>query len=110
MPELTRRYDVTSLATDAPFDPRDPDGPFVLKPWKDPAALRALKTYRDSCYPELARDLSEWIRLVEQGPVIRGDIGRRNEQHLQAGGARRPATRRPAKARRAAARPKKRRR
>jgi hypothetical protein len=115
MAELTRRYVVTPLATDAPFDPRDPDGPFVLKPWKDPAALRALKTYRDHCYPELARDLSEWIRLIETGPAIRGDIGRRNEQHLQAGGtrtpaARRPAARRPAKARRSAARPKKRRR
>jgi len=110
MAELTRRYVVTPLATEAPFDLRDPDAPFVLKPWKDPAALRALRTYRDNCYPELARDLGEWIRLVEAGPVIRGDIGRRNERLQAAGAARRPPGRRPAKPRRPAARPKKRRR
>jgi len=83
MAELTRRYVVLPLATPAPFDPRDPDAPFVLKPWKDPAALRALRAYRDNCYPELARDLDGWIRLVEAGPVIRGDVGRRNERRLQ---------------------------
>jgi hypothetical protein len=83
MAELTRRYVVTLLATDAPFDPRDPDGVFVLKPWKDAAALRALMAYRDNCYPELARDLSAWIRMVEDGPVTRGDVGRRNEPHVK---------------------------
>jgi hypothetical protein len=111
MAELTRRYVVTPLATQAPFDARDPDAPFVLKPWKDPAALRALRTYRENCYPELARDLDVWIKLVEAGPVMRGDIGRRNEPHLQASSAtRRPAASRPTKSRRPAARPKKRRR
>ncbi|MGH7312636.1 MAG: hypothetical protein ACREJV_05645 [Candidatus Rokuibacteriota bacterium] len=115
MAELTRRYVVMPLATPAPFDARDPDAPFVLKPWKDPAALRALRAYRDNCYPELARDLDEWIRLVEAGPVIRGDVGRRNERHLQPRDAdRRPAAQRPAarrpSARRAAAKPKRRRR
>ncbi|HSF05835.1 MAG TPA: hypothetical protein VLG10_08605 [Methylomirabilota bacterium] len=108
MAELTRRYVVLSLATPAPFDPRDPDALFVLKPWKDPAALRALRAYRDNCYPELARDLNGWIRLVEAGPVIRGDVGRRNERHLQPRTTgRRPAARRPS-ARRPAARPKRR--
>jgi hypothetical protein len=87
MTELTRRYVVRRLATEAPFDPRDPDGVFVLKPWKDPAALRALAAYRDHCYPELARDLSAWIRIIEQGPTVRGDVGRRNEPF-----AARPAT------------------
>jgi hypothetical protein len=79
MTELTRRYVVRRLASEAPFDPHDPDGAFVLKPWKDPAALRALAAYRDHCYPELARDLGAWIRLIEQGPTVRGDVGRRNE-------------------------------
>jgi hypothetical protein len=95
MAELTRRYRVMALATEAPFHPRDPDGPFVLKPWKDPAALRALRAYRDNCYPELARDLDAWIRLIEAGPVVRGDVGRRNERHLRAevAGRRPPAPR-----------------
>jgi hypothetical protein len=82
MPELTRRYVVMTMATEGPFDPSDPDGAFVLKPWKDPAALRALQAYRDNCYPELGRDLDAWIRLIAAGPVVRGDIGRRNEPYL----------------------------
>lgn len=85
MPELTRRYVVMPLATDAPFDPNDRDGVFVLKPWKDPAALRALAAYRDNCYPELARDLDAWIRAVEGGPKVRGDVGRRNDSHVRGG-------------------------
>jgi hypothetical protein len=84
MPALTRRYVVMTLATEAPFDPGDPEGPFVLKPWKDPAALRALRTYRDNCFPELRDDLDAWIRAIEAGPVMRGDVGRRNEAHVQA--------------------------
>ena len=83
MPELMRRYVVMAMATEAPFDLADPEGVFVLKPWKDPAALRALRTYCDNCYPELARELEVWIRVVETGPVVRGGIGRRNEAHLK---------------------------
>jgi hypothetical protein len=100
MSELTRRYVVMTMAAAAPFDHADRDAPFVLKPWKDPAALVALKAYRDHCYAELARDLDEWIRAIEAAPVLRGDIGQRNEAHLAsaraapappgAGGARRP--------------------
>jgi hypothetical protein len=97
MPALTRRYVVMTLATEAPFDPGDADGVFPLKPWKDPAALRALRTYRDNCFPELRRDLDAWIQVIEAGPAIRGDVGRRNEPHLQA-----KARPRPARARRAA--------
>jgi hypothetical protein len=82
MAELTRRYVVMAMASEAPFDPADPDGVFVLKPWKDPAALRALVTYRENCYPELGRDLDAWIRAIEAGPVVRGDVGRRNEPHV----------------------------
>jgi hypothetical protein len=91
MSELTRRYVVMALATAAPFDPADRDGVFVLKPWKDPAALRALAAYRDHCYPELARDLDAWIRVVEAGPAMRGDVGRRNEPHVKTGHAKRGA-------------------
>jgi hypothetical protein len=83
MPALTRRYIVMTLATEASFDPRDPDGAFVLKPWKDPAALRALRAYRDNCFPELRRDIDAWIRAIEVGPALRGDVGRRNERHVQ---------------------------
>jgi hypothetical protein len=103
MAALTRRYMVMTLATAAPFDPGDVDGAFVLKPWKDPAALRALRAYRDNCFPELRRDIDAWIRLIEAGPKTRGDIGRRNEPHLRAAAkpkraaASRPARRRPAK-------------
>lgn len=82
MPELTRRYVVMTMAAAAPFDHADRDAPFVLKPWKDPAALTALKAYRGHCYPELARDLDEWIRVIEAGPALRGDVGQRNEAHL----------------------------
>jgi hypothetical protein len=100
MAALTRRYVVMTLATEAPFDPGDPDGVFVLKPWKDPAALRALRAYRDHCFPELSRDLDGWIRAIEGGPTLRGDIGRRNEPHVRRASNARPA--RPARARRAA--------
>jgi hypothetical protein len=97
MAELTRRYAVMALAIDGPFDTRDPDGAFVLKPWKDPAALEALRAYAERCYPELARDLAAWVRAIERGPVVRGDVGRRNEAHA---GALRPARRaKPAKRR-----------
>ena len=103
MPALTRRYIVSTLATEAPFDPGDPDGVFVLKPWKDPAALRALRAYRDNCFPELRRDLDAWIRVIEAGRIAHGDVGRRNEPHL-AGATATPAAKRPAtsRARRAA--------
>jgi hypothetical protein len=83
MPELTRRYVVMAMASEAPFDPADPDGAFVLKPWKDPAALRALVAYRENCYPELGRDLDAWIQAIETGPVVRGDVGQRNEPHVK---------------------------
>jgi hypothetical protein len=82
MPELTRRYIVMPMAAEGPFDTRDPEGAFVLKPWKDPAALRALETYRDHCYPELARDLEAWIATIRSGPTVRGDVGARNERYL----------------------------
>jgi hypothetical protein len=82
MAELTKRYVVMTMATEAPFDTRDADGVFVLKPWKDPAALHALRAYADRCYPELARDLAAWIRAIERGPAVRGGVGRRNEEHL----------------------------
>jgi hypothetical protein len=84
MPELTRRYIVMTMATEGPFDLRDPDAPFVLKPWKDPAALRALEAYRDSCYPELGAELDAWIKEVASGPKTRGGVGDRNERHLAA--------------------------
>ena len=92
MASLTRRYIVMSLATEASFDHHDPDGAFVLKPWKDPAALCALRTYRDNCFPELRRDIDTWIRAIEVGPPVRGDIGRRNERHVQAPSTPRRAT------------------
>lgn len=98
MPELTRRYIVMSMATEAPFDMHDPDAPFVLKPWKDPAAVRALEAYRDHCYPELAADLTTWIRVIGAGPRVRGGVGARNEAHTsrpkpRAGAKSRPAMR-----------------
>lgn len=96
MAELTRKYVVMALAAEGPFDLSDPDAPFVLKPWKDPAALRALIAYRDSCYPELSRELDVWIRTIAAGPVVRGDIGKRNEPHV------RRAAKKPARRRRAA--------
>jgi hypothetical protein len=83
MAELTKRYIVMAMATEAPFDVNEPDGSFVLKPWKDPAALRALETYRDNCYPELAKDLDAWIRVIKAGPVVRGDVGKRNEPFVK---------------------------
>ena len=85
MPEMTKRYLVMTMATEAPFDFTDIDGVFVLKPWKDPAALRALAAYRQNCYPELARDLEAWIRAIQAGAKVRGDVGRRNEPHVKKG-------------------------
>ena len=92
MPELTRRYVVMAMASEAPFDPVDPDGVFVLKPWKDPAALRALVAYRENCYPELGRDLDAWIAAIESGPVVRGGVGQRNEPHVKRSRTARRAT------------------
>ena len=97
MPELTRRYIVMTMATEGPFDLRDPDTPFVLKPWKDPAALRALQTYREHCYPELGEELETWIATISAGPLVRGGVGTRNEQHIGArsrASAKRPSARR----------------
>lgn len=118
MAELTRRYIVMQMATEGPFDPSDPEAVFVLKPWKDPAALKALEAYRDHCYPELASEIMSWIAAIGAGPVVRGGVGARNEPYLagrgapprpRAGrrttaGAPRRATRRPSS--RTAARPK----
>jgi hypothetical protein len=84
MRELTRRYIVMTMATEGPFDPKDPDTPFVLKPWKDPAALRALETYRQYCYPELGEDLAVWIDEISSGPAVRGGVGARNEPYAAA--------------------------
>ena len=91
MPELTRRYIVMAMATEAPFDTHDPEAPFVLKPWKDPAALRALEVYRDNCYPELAADLTLWIQAIGSGGRLRGGVGARNEAHLASRPKPRPA-------------------
>ncbi len=90
MPELTRRYIVMAMAAEGPFDIKDPDGAFVLKPWKDPAAVRALEAYRDACYPELALELAAWIETISSGPKVRGGVGSRNEEHMT-----RPVTPRP---------------
>ncbi len=79
MAELTRRYIVMQMAAEGPFDIADPDAPFVLKPWKDPAALQALIAYRRHCYPELAEELGRWIGAITAGPKIRGGVGSRNE-------------------------------
>lgn len=90
MAELTRRYIVMQMAAEAPFDMADPDAPFVLKPWKDPAALQALIAYREHCYAELAEELDQWITAIVAGPKIRGGIGSRNE--LMALARRKPAS------------------
>lgn len=95
MPELTRRYIVMTMATEAPFDLQDPEAPFVLKPWKDPAALRALEVYREHAYPELASDLAAWIQAITSGPTVRGGVGARNEAHLASRPKVRPASARP---------------
>ena len=92
MAELTRRYVVMTMASHAPFDPEDPEGVFVLKPWKDPAAVRALQAYRDHCYPELARDLDAWLRAIAAGAAVLGDVGRRNALHATVTAASRPRT------------------
>jgi len=89
MAELTRRYIVMQMAAEGPFDIADPDAPFVLKPWKDPAALQALIVYREHCYPELAQELDQWIGAILAGPRIRGGVGSRNE--LTAPARRKPA-------------------
>jgi len=91
MAELTRRYIVMQMAAEGPFDIADPDAPFVLKPWKDPAALQALIVYRQHCYAELAVELDEWIKAIASGPKIRGGVGSRNELTATARPKPRPA-------------------
>jgi hypothetical protein len=86
MAELTRRYIVTTMGIEGPFDPTDPDAPFVLKPWKDPAALLAL----EACYRELAAELSAWIRTIRSGAAAPGSVGARNAAHLASRVAARP--------------------
>jgi hypothetical protein len=97
MAELTRRYIVMQMAAEGPFDMSDPDAPFVLKPWKDPAALRALIVYREHCYQELAEELDQWIKAIGAGPKVRGGVGARNE--LSAAARERPQLRVKPKAR-----------
>ena len=70
----------------------------MLKPWKDPAALRALETYRDHCYPELATDISGWIHTIASGAKVRGGVGARNEAHVASRPKARPAAKPKAKA------------
>jgi hypothetical protein len=82
MAELTRRYIVMPMAAEAPFDMTDPEAVFVLKPWKDPAALQAVEAYGRSCYPELALDLEVWVRTIKAGPVVRGGVGERNATYI----------------------------
>jgi hypothetical protein len=94
MPELSRRYIVMAMATEGPFDLRDREAAFVLKPWKDPAALLALQSYRDHCYPELARELDAWIEVIHAGPLALGGVGARNEEHLSKPPTRTAETRR----------------
>jgi hypothetical protein len=84
MPELTRRYIVMAMATEGPFDVKDPEVPFVLKPWKDPSALAALRAYRDACYPELAAELTAWIDQIAAGAPVLGGVGRRNADYQSA--------------------------
>jgi hypothetical protein len=91
MVELTKRYIVMAMASEAPFEVNDLEGVFVLKPWKDPAALRALEVYRDNCYPELARDLDAWIRAIRSGPSVHGGVGKRNVPYLKPAPASAPA-------------------
>ena len=95
MAELTRRYIVMQMAAEGPFDIADPDAPFVLKPWKDPAALQALMAYRDHCYEELAQELDQWIKAIAAGPRLRGGVGSRNEPTVAA--RRKPAAKPKAK-------------
>ena len=90
MAELTRRYIVMPMGAEGPFDPTDPNAPFVLKPWKDPAALLALEAYRAACYPDLAAELSAWIRTIRSGAVPPGSVGARNAAHLASRAAARP--------------------
>jgi len=110
MAELTRRYIIMTMATEGPFDRSDPDTAFVLKPWKDPAALRALETYRAHCYPELGEEIGGWIAEISSGPVVRGGVGARNEEHMATRAASHVKPARPArvraKAKRKGARPK----
>src|SRR5438876_7672416 len=76
MPELTRRYLVMTMATDGPFDMNDPETPFVLKPWKDPASLRARATYREHRYRELAEEVGGWTKEGWGALMSEGQIGR----------------------------------
>ena len=104
MAELTRRYIVMQMAAEGPFDIADPEGSFVLKPWKDPAALQALIAYSEHCYAELAQELDQWVRAIVAGPKIRGGVGSRNE--LTAPARRKPAAAAKPKAKSKVKRPK----
>ena len=99
MPELTRRYIVMAMATEGPFDIEDSDAPFVLKPWKDPAALRALEAYREHCYPELAAELGAWIKAIRSGHAALGGVGARNELYISSAPEAKPKAASRAKAR-----------
>jgi hypothetical protein len=83
-----------TMSTEGPLDLEDADAPFVVKPWKDPAALEALEAYRAHCYPELAEELGQWIAAIRAGTPVPGDVGRRNAEHLAARGGSAPAGRR----------------
>lgn len=63
MKGLHPKYDVRKGTTGEPVQDC-----FVLKPVTDPHALVALRAYAASCeadFPELAKDLNDWIDLIE---------------------------------------------
>jgi len=87
MAELTRRYIVMQMATEGPFDIRDADAPFVLKPWKDPAALQPFGPIAITATKTLPgpRPVD---RAIEMGPQVRGGVGSRNDQRKSSGTSR----------------------
>ncbi len=59
-------------------DTQDVDSPFVLKPRKDPAAMKALECYADFCELELSKQIKRWIQLIKKAPKVVGTQGKRN--------------------------------
>ena len=59
-------------------DPDDIDSPFVLFPRKDPAAFNAMLAYMQSCEPDLAAEIRDWMHKISQADPVFGTQGKRN--------------------------------
>ena len=90
-PRLRPKYMVAKVGKDGEMfgpgmkstDPEDVDSPFVLMPRKDPAAFFAMYAYMNTCEPQLACEIRDWLTKIVLSEPIFGTQGSRNRIALR---------------------------